>query len=202
VFGDTIVVVADSGTHFQWYTSYELQKRNALWFMIGSATSAFSGILSYGFSQMGGLGSGPSWWGTHLGAGGYLPGIAGWRFIFIMEGSLTCGIAFVAYFFIVNFPELSANPKSWSVPFLNARESALIVAKIENDRLDVIPEEFSVLQYLKHALDLKVLAFATIYGLNTTVTYGIAYFLPVILNSGMGFGVAVSFWLCTSGEPL
>lgn len=51
-----------------WYPRYELQKRNAVFYLIGSVASAFSGILAYGLSQMGGL-----------------QGLAGWRWIFIVS---------------------------------------------------------------------------------------------------------------------
>ena len=47
-------------------------------------------------------------------------------------------------------------------------------------------------KYLKNALDLKVWGFACLFGLTTTCTYAIAYFLPIILNVGMGFNVAAS----------
>jgi hypothetical protein len=46
--------------------------------------------------------------------------------------------------------------------------------------------------YLKGALDLKVWGFAALFGLTTTNTYAIAYFLPIILYDGMGFTVAAS----------
>ena len=46
-----------------WYTRYELQKRNALFFLIGSMANGLSGILAYGLIQMGTLGhlSGCRW---------------------------------------------------------------------------------------------------------------------------------------------
>jgi hypothetical protein len=55
--------------------------------------SAFSGILAYGFSQLKNHGDGPVWWGQHYGPTeanpdiepGILPGIAGWRWIFILQ---------------------------------------------------------------------------------------------------------------------
>lgn len=50
-----------------WYPRYELQKRNATFFLIGSVASGFGGILAYGLSQMDGLG-----------------GISGWQWIFIV----------------------------------------------------------------------------------------------------------------------
>jgi MFS family permease len=51
-----------------WYPRYDLQKRNAVFYLIGSMASAFAGILAYGFMQI----------GTH-------GGLAGWRWIFIVS---------------------------------------------------------------------------------------------------------------------
>jgi len=65
-----------------------------------------------------------------------------------------------------------------------------VVARIEKDRHDAIPEEFNISKYLKNAADLKVWGFASLFGLTTTMTYAIAYFLPIILEDGMGFKVA------------
>ena len=72
--------------------------------------SAFSGILAFGFSQMAGLGSGK-------GLGAYhaptktdpIPapedgGIAGWRWIFILQGLITCLLGLAGYILIVDFP--------------------------------------------------------------------------------------------------
>lgn len=103
-----------------------------------------------------------------------------------MEGLITCVLGLGAYFLIVDFPELAAS--SWK--FLNERETAFVVARIQHDRHDAIPTTFSAGAYLKNALDLKVWGFAFIFGLCTTVSYAIAYFLPIILVRGMGFSVA------------
>ncbi|TKX20120.1 MFS transporter-like protein 139 [Elsinoe australis] len=176
-----------------WYPRYELQKRNAVFYLIGSMSSAFSGILAYGFSLLAGHGSGDKL-GTHVGPTkanpnikpGILPGIAGWRWIFILQGVITCAVAIIAFFTIVDFPEL-ASKKGFGLKFLSKEESDFVVARIEKDRHDAIPEEFKVGKYLKNALDLKVWAFATLFMLSTTVTYAIAYFLPIILQVGMGF---------------
>jgi hypothetical protein len=66
------------------------------------------------------------------------------------------------------------------VPFLNERESAFIVAGIEKDRADAIPEPFKLARYLRNALDLKVWGFAWLFMLTTTNSYAIAYFLPIM----------------------
>lgn len=92
------------------------------------------------------------------------------------------------YFLIVDFPELSS--KSWS--FLNEREAAFIVERINRDRADVLPTKFSLKMYLANALDLKVWGFGFLFGLTTTQSYAIAYFLPVILNRSMKFSIAKS----------
>ncbi|KAJ9659939.1 hypothetical protein H2198_002829 [Neophaeococcomyces mojaviensis] len=182
-----------------WYPRYELQKRNAVFYLIGSMASAFSGILAYGFSQLAGHGSGASWMGAHHGptkanptARSYIsPGLAGWRWIFILQGLLTCVVGFIGWYYIVDFPELAAQ-KGIGKKFLSEKEAAFVVARIEKDRHDAFPEEFKIGKYLKNALDLKVWAFASLFMLTTTMTYAIAYFLPIILNEGMGFNVAAS----------
>ncbi|KAL6253261.1 hypothetical protein RBB50_000984 [Rhinocladiella similis] len=161
-----------------WYPRFDLQKRNALFYLIGSMASGFGGILAYGLMQMDGLSN-----------------LSGWRWIFIIEGILTCVLAIGAYFIIVDFPEDS--PKSWN--FLNEEEAAFVVARIEQDRSDTYPDKFSVGQYLKNALDSKVWAFAWLYMLTTTNSYAIAYFLPIILRDGMGFSVAEA--QCLTAPP-
>lgn len=108
-----------------------------------------------------------------------------------MQGLLTCILGLGAFLLIADFPEKSAR-KGFQFKFLSEKEAAFVVATIEKDRHDAIPEDFHWGKYLKNALDLKVWGFAALFGLTTTNTYAIAYFLPIILNDGMGFGVAAS----------
>lgn len=53
--------------------SDDVGKRFSVFYIIGCIANAFGGILAYGFMQMDGLG-----------------GKAGWRWIFIMEGLVSC----------------------------------------------------------------------------------------------------------------
>lgn len=75
-----------------WYPRYDLQKRNAVFYLIGSMSSAFSGILAYGFTQMNGLGNLGKAYGQRYSITPtednpfatpwrIMPGIAGWRWI-------------------------------------------------------------------------------------------------------------------------
>lgn len=116
---------------------------------------------------------------------------SGWRWIFIMQGLITCVLALGSYFLIVDFPEEAATA-GFQLSFLNEAEADFVVARIEKDRHDAIPEPFLIGNYLKNALDLKVWGFATLFMLTSTCAYAIAYFLPIILNEGMGFSVAAS----------
>ena len=54
-----------------------------------------------------------------------------WRWISIVEGSLTCAIAVLAYFVLVDFPESKRNN------FLTAEEKERIVVGLTNERGDL-----------------------------------------------------------------
>lgn len=182
-----------------WYPRYDLQKRNALFYLIGTIASAFTGILAFGLSQMAGLGSG-SGLGAHnpTAPSGMNSGIAGWRWIFIMMGIITVVFGFFSLLLIVDFPEISTR-KGFGFKFLSEREAAFVVATIEQDRYDAVADKFSLNKYVKNAADLKVWAFAALFGLTTTTNYAVAYFLPIILRDGMGFSVAQA--QCLSAPP-
>ena len=112
---------------------------------------------------------------------------------FIMQGLLTIVVGIIGCFTIADFPEKAANKaKSFALPFLNQKEAEFIVARIERDRHDAIAMPFNLSMYLKCAADLKIWGFAWLFGLTTTVAYAIAYFLPQILEEGMGFSVAAA----------
>ena len=103
-----------------------------------------------------------------------------------MEGILTCVVAIIGYFLLIDFPDKAKRHKH----FLSDAEVDFIVARIDYDRSDSAPTEFKIKEYLANMGDLKVWAFAGLFGLTTTTSYAIAYFLPVILREGMGFDIA------------
>lgn len=94
---------------------------------------------------------------------------------------MTVLVATVGYFFLVPFPDARPD-KCWG--FLNEREVAFIIARVEADRADTKTEPFSLVKFLKPGLDPKVWGFALIFCCITTVTYALAYFLPIILREG------------------
>jgi MFS family permease len=172
-----------------------------MFFLIGMLSSAFSGILGYLFSLLSGRGvQAAEWLGVHRGPTAaapttpvsFGPGLAGWRWIFILQGVITVLIGLVGWYFIVDFPELAAKSSRFQKKFLEQDEADFIVARINQDRHDVVAEEFNLKKYLHGAMDLKVWGFALIFLFTTTITYAIAYFLPIILKDGMGFSAAAS----------
>jgi MFS family permease len=154
-----------------WYSRYDVQKRYSVFYLIGCFASAASGILAYGFMQMHGL-----------------SGYSGWRWIFIMEGILSCIIALIGYVLIVDFPEHAH--KCWK--FLSKAECDFVIRRVNKDRSDATVEPFTMKAFLIPALDFKVWCFAMLFFCETTVTYSIAYFLPIILRTEMKFSIAAS----------
>lgn len=79
--------------------------------MLASALSAFANILAYGITQI----------ANHT-------TYKGWRWIFIVEGAITCVAAIAAWFVIVDFPDSPRNK------FLTAEEKSIVKARLRNDR--------------------------------------------------------------------
>ena len=127
-----------------WYSRYDVHKRYSVFYLIGASASAFSGILAFGIEQMDGLG-----------------GLSGWRWIFIVEGIISCVIALLGAWLLVDFPEHAAR-NGWR--FLSADECGFIIRRINKDRSDAIPESFTLARFLRPALDLKIWGFALIFG--------------------------------------
>ncbi|KAF3920477.1 hypothetical protein ABW20_dc0106454 [Dactylellina cionopaga] len=158
-----------------WYTRYEVGQRFSYVFMLAAIASATSGLLGYGLMQMHGVG-----------------GLAGWRWIFIMEGIITFLLALAAYTFIVPFPDADAHT---AFKFLNKAEVNYVIQKIEADRGDAQIEEFNLKRFLSGGKDIKIYFLGSIYGLSAVVTYALAFFLPIILRQGMGFSISQSLLL-------
>ncbi|KAH8690018.1 major facilitator superfamily domain-containing protein [Talaromyces proteolyticus] len=71
-----------------WYKPAEMPWRIALFYSLGQVSSALSGLLAYAISFMDGVG-----------------GLAGWRWLFILEGIPALILAFVALFWLPDYPE-------------------------------------------------------------------------------------------------
>ncbi|KAI0115890.1 major facilitator superfamily domain-containing protein [Nemania sp. FL0031] len=154
-----------------WYTRYELGRRYGLFYVIGSVTSAFSGLLAFGFIHLEGAG-----------------GLRGWRWIFIIEGIITILLGIAGYWLLVDFPD--SNRKTWK--FLSEKERSWVVKRVNADRGDAETPKFQLRNFLGAGLDWRVWAYGLIAFGSTTMTYALAFFLPIILNQNLGYDVGTS----------
>ncbi|TAQ83866.1 hypothetical protein B7494_g7813 [Chlorociboria aeruginascens] len=155
------------------YTRKEQQLRFAF-LQSGEVTVVGLGnILNYGLNHLDGKG-----------------GLAGWRWMFLVQGLIAIVIGFITYLWIVEFPENSHN----SFRFLTAEEQDLAKSRIDDDRGDVKAEPFS-LKSLIHFADPKLYGFCAMFFCLNLVSTSLSYFLPIILQSGMGFSTDRSILL-------
>lgn len=87
-----------------WYSREQAQKRFTVYFCSVILASAFGGLLATGIANMDGVG-----------------GRSNWRWVFILEGILTCLVAVAAYFFISDFPS--------DAKWLTETERSIVLAK-------------------------------------------------------------------------
>lgn len=77
-----------------------------MFFSAASVAGAFSGLLAFGISKMDGVGN-----------------LAGWRWIFILEGIATVLVAFASFWLLHDFPE--------TAKFLTEEERAFVVYRLK-----------------------------------------------------------------------
>ncbi|KAI0405641.1 retrograde regulation protein 2 [Xylaria palmicola] len=149
-----------------WYPRREQQTRFAF-LQIGEVVIlATGGIVNFGLNQLDGRG-----------------GLAGWRYMFLVQGLISVVLGFATYLWMVDFPE-NAHRSFW---FLTAEEQVLATARIDADRKDVEIDEFAWAKIFVHAKDPKIYGFAVMFFLLNIVSTSLSYFLPSILQSGLGF---------------
>lgn len=150
-----------------WYPRKELQYRIGLFFGAASLAGAFSGLLAFGISFMGGK-----------------RGLEGWSWIFILEGIATVLVGLLAACVMVDFPS--------TAKFLTLEERAYIIWKKKYDNSNVGEQEEFQIRYIWQALsDWQIYLHILIYMSVVGPLYGISLFLPSII-SGFGFSTAIS----------
>ena len=125
-----------------WYTRREQQLRFA-YLQTGEVfVLATGGIVNFGLQQLDGA-----------------RGLAGWRWMFLVQGVIAMSIGLATYFWIVDFPDKAHR----SFHFLTADEQALALKRLDEDRGDVQPKPFVLREVLKHGLDFKIYGFAIMF---------------------------------------
>lgn len=154
-----------------WYTRAELTRRIA-WLYAGNAlANMFGGLL--GAAILGNL-------------EGDL-GIAGWRWLFIIEGVIAVAFSIVAGFILPNYPHTT----TW----LDAEEQAFASWRLLEDFSEVDTyKDASVLDGVKLALkDYRLYIFVLMQHVSL-LSQSFQYFFPTIVGT-LGYGKIVTLWL-------
>ncbi|CCL98030.1 uncharacterized protein FIBRA_00023 [Fibroporia radiculosa] len=143
-----------------WYPRSAQAGRLSIYMSAATAAGAFGGILAYGIERMNGIG-----------------GLAGWSWIFLLEGLFTALVAIAAFFYMQDFPETAT--------FLTPAERDWLVQTLKEDTAassKVIKREY-LIQALKnpHAYILACIDFFIV-----VAFYAFALFLPTIIV-GLGY---------------
>ncbi|KAA8632199.1 hypothetical protein SMACR_01485 [Sordaria macrospora] len=149
-----------------WYPRREQQVRFAFMQSGEVIILATGSLVNYGLQQRNG------------GAG-----LEGWRWMFVVQGLCTCVLGIATYWWIVDFPE-NSHKSFW---FLTEEEADIASRRIEKDRGDLIAQKFSLMAVLVHAKDFKIWVFACLFFMQNVVSTALAYFVPIILENGLGY---------------
>ncbi|KAI1124160.1 allantoate permease [Nemania abortiva] len=147
-----------------WYTRGELAYRIA-WFYSGSSlANAFGGLIGAGvLSNLS---------GAH--------GITGWRWLFIIEGTITIGVAIIAAFILPDYP---TNTK-WLTP----EEQAYAQWRLVDDTGEAdVADSISVKEGVKLAFKDPKLYLFTLLQHASILSQAFQYFFPTIVKT-LGFG--------------
>jgi MFS family permease len=135
-----------------WYRRHEAQKRFSFFFSSTTLAGAFGGLLASAIGKMNGM-----------------RGYHGWRWIFIIEGTLTCIISFFFFFLLPDFPERS----DW----LTKEEKAYVMARLEADQGKSAAErKITVQDVVQVFKDPKIIFGGLAYFGLVVPAYGYAYF--------------------------
>ncbi|KAL0956452.1 hypothetical protein HGRIS_002600 [Hohenbuehelia grisea] len=152
-----------------WYRRFEVQKRLAIFYLFSIFIGGFSSIFAYVLTLLKGRG-----------------GLQGWQWIFIIEGIITIALGIIGWFFIVDFPDKNR--------FLTKEQTELILARVEADRGDSVPDEVTFRKVVKHLCDWTIWANGLMFMCTAMPSYAVGYFITIIL-SGMGWGITDSLLL-------
>lgn len=145
-----------------WYKRTEAQRRYSFFFSSTSLAGAFGGLLASAIGKM-----------------DHMRGFRGWRWLFILEGVLTCVVALLFYFLIPSFPEDAA--------WLSKSERAYVIARLHADQGRSAAERKITLKDVGRVLaDYKVWLGGLMYFGLIVPAYGYAYFAPSIIG-GLGY---------------
>ncbi|RBA09015.1 hypothetical protein FPRO05_07295 [Fusarium proliferatum] len=149
-----------------WYTRREFALRVALLYSGLVLAQAFSGLIAAG---------------VFAGLDGPM-GLAGWKWLFIIEGAASGFFAITAFFVLPNYPD---SPTGGATRYMTEDMRKLAAARILDDRVE-FSEKSTVMHGLKLAVtDLKLYMFLFM-NIFITSSYGFNNFFPTIVRGLAG----------------
>jgi len=154
-----------------WYPRSMQGRRYGLLYCSVSLTGAFGGLLATGIHALD---------GTH--------GIAGWRWIFIIEGVITSGFGLLAFFVMSAYPA--------DAPWLSDSEREIIHLMNESDRALKAREGFSTAQIRSAFTDWRTYCWAVMFLATYIPVYSVVLSLPTVVT-GLGYtGTTATLMAC------
>ncbi|KAL5362759.1 major facilitator superfamily domain-containing protein [Aspergillus floccosus] len=142
-----------------WYKRSEAQKRFSFFFSSTTLAGAFGGLLASGLGKMDGI-----------------RGYGGWRWVFIIEGLITCVVAMIFYFLLPGFPE--------DAKWLTEEEREFIRVKLAKDTGGAGHHaKIGLRDVLDVFKDYKIFIGGLMYFGQIVTAYGYAYFAPTIIKT-------------------
>ncbi|KAK5107055.1 hypothetical protein LTR62_001905 [Meristemomyces frigidus] len=141
------------------YTPQEQARRFAYLYLSVGLSGGFGGLFAYALLKLDGR-----------------YGIAGWRWLFIVEGSISIGIALLLW---------ACMPDSYQTArFLNPEDKELMrLRSIKHDRYMRLNETFDKREVWKTFKDTKIWLSAAIQFLGDILSFGISTFMPSLVKS-------------------
>ncbi|EIN13832.1 MFS general substrate transporter [Punctularia strigosozonata HHB-11173 SS5] len=154
-----------------WYPRPMQGTRFAVLYSSVSLTGAFGGLLATGINSAGGS-----------------FGLAGWKWIFIVEGTITIGFGLLSWLFMSDYPE--------TVSWLTDEEREIVIRANEADRALHAMESFNKRQIITAFTDYRTYLWGFIYFLTYIPVYSVVLSLPSVVV-GLGYqGTTATLMAC------
>ncbi|KXN73692.1 MFS general substrate transporter [Conidiobolus coronatus NRRL 28638] len=152
-----------------WYTRQEQAYRLGVLHSASSVAGIIAGPLAFGISKLDGKG-----------------GLAGWQWIFILEGIPPVLVGIATWWILPNSPSV--------VNWLSDEDKELVVSRLKADHTDSKATKFYKSQFIEALTDYKIYMYMVMYFGFLCPVYSMAQLLPTIIN-GMGFSTSTTMLL-------
>ncbi|OQU98777.1 hypothetical protein CLAIMM_04507 [Cladophialophora immunda] len=150
----------------KWYTKFELSARLAVFYAGAAIAGAFSGLLAYALVKMDGL-----------------AGVAGWRWIFIIEGIVTVAVGVLVPFLLADTPEKHC---SWLTEDEQRYLTARLVSQDGGQHVHSKGRNFSWAVFWSVIGDWQLYVMAVVAWSESIPGYGLKFTMPQIIKN-MGY---------------